>query len=122
MVCGILFSILYYHFLTKRYDLIYYLALSILISLISYIDIWNHSILFLLPLILFVIMKTKSHEDKLKLKIMYYITIGISWLNIFHFYFSVMFFPWYYSLFTIYYPIFFLYLYINCRPSSFFEE
>jgi len=122
IVCGILFSVLYHHFLTKRNDLIYYLALSILLSLISYIDIWNHSILFLLPLILFVIMKTKSHEDKSKLKIIYYITIGLSWLNVFHFYFSVTFLPWYFSIFTIYYPIIFLYLYMNCQPSTFFVE
>ena len=122
IICGLLFSILYYHFLTKRNDLIYYLALSILVSLISYIDIWNHSILYLLPLILFIIMKTKSHEDKFKLKIMYYITIGISWLNVFNFFYSTSTFAWYYSLFPIYYPIVFIYLYINCHPSSFFVE
>ncbi len=122
IICGLLFSILYYHFLTKRNDLIYYLALSILISLISYIDIWNHSILYLLPLILFIVMKTRSPEDKLKLKLIYYLTFGISWLNVFNFYYSVTFFPWYYSLFTIYYPILFLYLYVNCHPSSFYVE
>lgn len=122
IICGTLFSILYYHFLTKKNDLIYYLALSILISLISYIDVWNHSILFLLPLILFIIMKTKSHEDKSKLKMMYYITIGLSYLNVFNFYFSVNIFQVYYSFFPIYYPILFLYLYYNCHPSSFYVE
>ncbi|MFW9940345.1 MAG: hypothetical protein ACFFFT_04840 [Candidatus Thorarchaeota archaeon] len=122
IICGTLFLILYYHFLTKKNDLIYYLALSILISLISYIDVWNHSILFLLPLIMFIIMKTKSQEHKSKLKMIYYITIGLSYLNVFNFYFSVNIFQVYYSLFTLYYPILFYYMYKKCRPSSFYVD
>ena len=122
LIFSILFSILYYHFLTKKNDLIYYLALSILISLISYIDIWNHSILFLLPLILFIIMRTKSHKDKSKLKIIYYITFAISWINVFNFYFSVAVFNFYYSIFTLYYPILFVIMYFRGHPKLFFTE
>ena len=121
-IFAILFSILYYHFLTKKNDLIYYLTLSILISLISYIDIWNHSILFLLPLILFIIMRTKSHKDKLKLKIVYYITFITSWVNVINFYVAAPVFHFYYSIFTLYYPILFFIMYYRGHPRLFFTE